>query len=145
FLPSLQTKLLCLWDDLEIPHEAHKQLHGSKLTIIGFLVDADRLTISMPPGKKAELIQHIQFFIAPGTIKQSFRDFQHLAGWVNWALNVFPLLHPGLCALYLKTTGCVEGEEWLYVTNDVKEDLSWLLNHLHIESEILILEDIIWD
>jgi hypothetical protein len=25
------------------------------------------------------------------------REFQHMAGWVNWALNIYPLLCPVLC------------------------------------------------
>ena len=27
------------------------------------------------------------------------RDFQCIASYLNWALNVYPFLHPGLCAL----------------------------------------------
>ncbi|PPQ75846.1 hypothetical protein CVT26_001222, partial [Gymnopilus dilepis] len=31
--------------------------------------------------------------------------FRELAGWISWALNVYPLLRPGLCALYEKMRG----------------------------------------
>ncbi|KAF8994112.1 hypothetical protein BDQ17DRAFT_1431247 [Cyathus striatus] len=129
------------WD----PHESDKQLFGSQLTIIGFLVDTERLTITMPPGKKHELITHIETFIMPGTIKCSLHEFQHLAGWINWALNVFPLLQPGLCAIYRKISHIDEADSQIYLSNDVCEDLRWLLRHLHIETELLILENIIWD
>ncbi|KAF8983037.1 hypothetical protein BDQ17DRAFT_1394002 [Cyathus striatus] len=144
-LPTNQAKLLSLWDDLGIPHESEKQLHGTRLTIIGFLVNADSLTITMPPGKKQELIKQIESFCAPGAIKQTLCDFQHLAGWINWALNVFPLLRPGLCAVYQETTGSEETNDHIYVTNNVCENLFWLVHHLHIERELLILEDITWD
>ena len=33
--PSPQARLLCLWDDLGVPHKERKQLSGSPLTIIG--------------------------------------------------------------------------------------------------------------
>ncbi|KAF8982157.1 hypothetical protein BDQ17DRAFT_1262388, partial [Cyathus striatus] len=145
FLPPGQAKLLILWDDLGIPHDSTKQLHSTQLTIIGFLVDADHLTITMPPGKKQELIQHVESFCAPGIIKQPLREFQHLTGWINWSLNVFPLLQPGLVALYHKIAGLEDPEDWIYVTNDICNDLLWLLHHLRIERELLILEDIVWD
>ncbi|PPQ75847.1 hypothetical protein CVT26_001223 [Gymnopilus dilepis] len=32
-------------------------------------------------------------------------SFRELAGWINWALNVYPLLRPGLCTLYEKRKG----------------------------------------
>ncbi|KAF8983438.1 hypothetical protein BDQ17DRAFT_1437407 [Cyathus striatus] len=99
----------------------------------------------MPPGKKYELITHIETFIMPGMIKYSLHEFQHLAGWINWALNVFPLLWPGLCVIYQKISHIDEADSRIYLSNDVREDLQWLLRHLHIETELLILENIVWD
>ncbi|KAF8994781.1 hypothetical protein BDQ17DRAFT_1430791 [Cyathus striatus] len=119
FMPTLQTRLLNLWDELGIPHECEKQVYGSTLTIIGFSVDANRLSISMPSEKKCELIEHISSFIAPQHIKHSLREFQQLAGWINWSLNVHPLLRPGLAALYQKMAGVDSPNTRIYVNNDV--------------------------
>ncbi|KAF8999540.1 hypothetical protein BDQ17DRAFT_1175005, partial [Cyathus striatus] len=55
-LPSKQTQLLSLWDKLTIPHQHEKQLSGPSLTTIGFVIDANHLTISLDPAKHEELI-----------------------------------------------------------------------------------------
>jgi hypothetical protein len=47
-LLTKQAQLLCLWDKLGIPHEEHKQEWGTSLTVIGFHVDPNRMTVSMP-------------------------------------------------------------------------------------------------
>ena len=41
-------------------------------------------------------------FALHGT-RRPLRDFQHIAGYLNWALNVYPYLHPGLCDLCQKS------------------------------------------
>lgn len=46
FLPSKHARLLSLWGEL-IRHEERKQEFGSRLTIIGFDVDPNSVTITM--------------------------------------------------------------------------------------------------
>ncbi|KAF7328039.1 RNase H domain-containing protein [Mycena kentingensis (nom. inval.)] len=48
-MPAKQVKLLLLWDYLGIPHKRAKQLHGSSLPIIGFEIDPNAMTITLPP------------------------------------------------------------------------------------------------
>ena len=62
FFPSLQVKLFLLWDELGIQHEMSKQLFGSSLTIIGFLVNPILMTISLPMDSIHELMAHIYSF-----------------------------------------------------------------------------------
>jgi hypothetical protein len=59
YLPSKQCHLLQLWDELGIPHEEQKQEYGPVLTIIGFEVDANAMTVTMPTSSKAELTQAV--------------------------------------------------------------------------------------
>ncbi|SJK99655.1 uncharacterized protein ARMOST_02963 [Armillaria ostoyae] len=47
-LPTKQTSLLKLFDELSVPHEEEKQLYGDILTIIGFDIDPNAMTITMP-------------------------------------------------------------------------------------------------
>ncbi|KAF8985854.1 hypothetical protein BDQ17DRAFT_1259984, partial [Cyathus striatus] len=140
--PVHQTALLSFWDEIGFPHEQEKQLFGSSLTVIRFQVDTAQMSISMAPGKKEELIDPICQFIDSKHIRHPV-NFQHLAGWVNWALNVFPLLKPGLCSVYLKIAGKSHPYECLYLNNDICTDLCWLITHLHVSHELLILEDIL--
>ena len=46
--PTKQAQLLALFDDVGVPHEEHKQVFGSPLQIIGFNVDPNSMTITMP-------------------------------------------------------------------------------------------------
>lgn len=103
-MPSKQVKLLELWDELGVPHEEKKQVAGSPLTIIGFEVDFNKMTITMPSDAQQDLITAIRSFAHFGQ-RRSLREFQSLAGWINWALNAYPLLRPGLSVLYSKISG----------------------------------------
>jgi hypothetical protein len=88
-LPAKQVRLLQLWDELSIPHEAPKQVFGSPLTIIGFNVDPNLMTITMPVQAYSDLLAAIREFAHPGQ-RRPLREFQRLAGWMNWALNASP-------------------------------------------------------
>jgi len=101
FLPERQARLVLLFDELGVPHEEKKQVSGAPLTIIRFEVDLNALRITMPHEARQELINAVHVFANPKQCR-SLKDFQRLAGWVNWALNVYPLLKPGLSSIYEK-------------------------------------------
>ncbi|THU82696.1 hypothetical protein K435DRAFT_872055 [Dendrothele bispora CBS 962.96] len=98
-MPEKQVRLLQLWDELGIPHEKEKQLFGLILVIIGFEVDPNAMTITMPLSSKSDLINAIVIF-AQYKQRRTLREYQQIGGWCNWALNVYPLLRPGLSQLY---------------------------------------------
>lgn len=64
FYPSKQAKLLKLWDHLGVPHSKPKQLFGLQLVIIGFNVDPNAMTVTMPTDSKAELVLALCHFAA---------------------------------------------------------------------------------
>ncbi|KAG0701877.1 hypothetical protein DFH29DRAFT_805771 [Suillus ampliporus] len=76
-----------------------------------------------------DLIDALREFTIQGT-QCSLQDFQHLTGHLNWALNVYPLLCPGLSALYAKMAGKLEKKALIWVNNDVTWELMWVTNHL---------------
>ena len=102
--PAKQTHLLQLWDELGIPHDKDKQEFGSTLRIIGLEVDPNAMTVTMDVDARNDLTQLISNF-AIASRKRTLREFQCIAGHMNWAFNVFPLLKPGLSAIYSKTVG----------------------------------------
>jgi hypothetical protein len=81
-LPAKQAYLLELWDEVGIPHKESKQLFGSTLTIIGFEVDPNAMTITMPLEAHADLVTAVRAFVRTGQ-RRPLRDFQHLAGWIG--------------------------------------------------------------
>ena len=105
FMPAAQVTLLTLWDYLSVPYEYHKQLWREELTIIGFLIDINQMTLTLPVESKDELITAINDFLQTTSRRRSLAQWLQLAGWISWSLNVFPLLRPALCNVYLKTSG----------------------------------------
>ena len=149
-MPSNQVKLLNLWDHLGIPHKEKKQVSGSHLTIIGIDVDANNLTLTLPPESKSDLMtQLVDFARTPekSGIKYTLRDFQRLAGWFNWALNVYPLLKPALSNVYAKMSHSKPDKPLtkLYVNNAIRSDLLWAINHLHSLPGTRVFQSLDWD
>ncbi|KAF8811692.1 hypothetical protein BYT27DRAFT_7088903, partial [Phlegmacium glaucopus] len=144
YMPTKQAHLLWLFDDLGIPHEEHKQVSGAPLLIIGFSVDPNLMTITMPSDAKTDLVVAIHTF---ANLRQhrSLRDFQCLlAGWVNWALNVFPLLRPGLSSVYEKMRHGSHPFQKLSINNTICSELSWLASHIENSDGVHIIESREW-
>jgi hypothetical protein len=128
-LPSAMVSLLLLWDELGIPHEECKQIFGSPLPIIGFEVNPNLMKISLKEESKCTLVQELREFVKYGR-RCSLWDFKHIAGSLNWALNVCPLLRPGLSALYAKTKGKTNSKGLLWMNRRVVKESLWGSFHL---------------
>jgi len=64
---------------------------------------------------KQQLLASLQEFGVHGT-RRPLRDFQCIASYLNWALNIYPLLCPGLCTLYSKTARKLHQRALLWIT-----------------------------
>jgi hypothetical protein len=139
-LPSDQCRLLLLWDELGIPHKSHKQISGCPLTIIGIEVDPNQMTLALPQSAKKDLIAELRFWSAkpPKSSSGSFKlkHWQRLAGWFNWALNVYPLLRPALNNVYAKLSGKNRKDQRIYINNAVRDDLAWALTHIEFSDSV---------
>jgi hypothetical protein len=150
FMPTNQVTLLNMWDRFNIPHKEKKQLWGANLTIIGIEVDAKNLTLTLPNESKLELVAFLTDFarLPEGSgVRYSLRDFQHMAGWFNWALNVFPLLKPALSNVYAKMGHSKPDKPLtkLYVNNSIRSDILWAINHINNLSGTRVLQSLDWD
>ncbi|KAJ2927278.1 hypothetical protein H1R20_g9817, partial [Candolleomyces eurysporus] len=125
FLPCSQVMLLELWDELNIPHKEKKQVFSSPLTIIGFKVDPNTMTIALPNNVKTKLIDKLDLWIQPpvpqsqNNGKFKLREWQILAGWMNWAFNMYPPLHPSLNRVYPKMLGQSSPFTKIWINNAV--------------------------
>ena len=149
-MPTSQVKLLNLWDRLGIPHKQKKQVFGKKLTIIGFNVDANELTITLPTESKVDLVAQLyEFARTPEKrgVKYSLKEFQRLAGWFNWALNVYPLLKPALANVYAKMSHSKPDKPLtkLYVNNAIRSDLLWAVDHITKLPGTRVFQSVDWD
>jgi len=146
YYPSKQTKLLQLWDEIGLSHEKSKQEYGPELRVIGFLVNPNLMRISMDDEDRTRLIQHVTVFIAiaPGGTRRTLREFQQLAGWINWSFNVFPLLKPALSNVYAKLSGKTDSYAKIYVNKAVVQDLRWFMSHVQRSDGIFLFKNIDW-
>jgi hypothetical protein len=142
-LPTKQARLLTLFDEVGVPHEERKQVSGSPLQIIGFDVDPNSMTITMPAVARDELVSAVRAFANPRQ-RRSLKDFQRLAGWVNWALNVYPLLRPGLSGVYEKMRRGSYPFQKLSINNTIASELCWLADHVEESDGVHIIESREW-
>jgi hypothetical protein len=147
-MPVNQVKLLSLWDELDIPHESHKQLHGEKLTIIGIEVNANNLTLTLPKQSLEDLLDELTRFTTWFKTKRgtswTLRRWQKVAGWLNWSFNVFPHIRPALNTFYPKIAGKDQATMKIWVNNEIRRDLNWAIGHLQESLGIRLLSSITW-
>ena len=143
--PSKQVALLELWDYLNIPHSLPKQLFGDTLAIIGFLVDPVSMVISLPKQSSDLLVAAIREFVhnAPGR-RRTLREWQRILGWINWGLNVQPLLRPALQSSYDKIAGRQYASAPIYLNKRSIRDLLWVADMLQVHDGIHLFANAIW-
>ena len=147
-LPSDQCRLLLLWDELGIPHKPQKQVFGSPLTIIGIDVDANLMTLTLPTSSKERLLEELRFWVAKPSKSSSgsfkLKYWERLAGWFNWALNVYPLLRPALNNVYPKIAGKRIRDQRVYINNAIRDDLMWAITHIENSQGVHLFKSFSW-
>ena len=123
-------------------------INRNPLTIIGISVDAQRMTLTLPDDAKKWLIDELKFWIQkpPKLSSSSFKlkYWEWMAGWFNWALNVYPLLCPELNSVYAKTSRKQNREQRIYINNAIRDDFLWALTHIENSDGIHLLRSFSW-
>jgi hypothetical protein len=146
YYPAKQVKLLKLWDGIGLPHEKAKQEYGRQLRITGFLVDPNEMRVTMDDEDHGKLIQHVSDFVqtASGGMRRTLHEFQQLAGWINWSLNVYPLLKPALSNVYDKISSKSQPHTLIFVSKAVTDDMSWFISHVECSYGIRVFKATDW-
>jgi hypothetical protein len=129
YLPDKQARYLELWDELGIPHDEAKQVSGSPLTIIGFDVDPNGVSVRLPASRRSELFAAIDDFAREGQ-KRALLNFQELAGLIESALIANPFGRPGLSGVHEAMSGRQSPRELIPVSARVCRELRWLKGHI---------------
>lgn len=144
-MPHSQVQLLLLWDWLGLPHKDKKQQWGEVLSIIGFLVDVNNLTATLPVDAKADLIMAVREFASTPSRRRPLQEFQRLTGWLNWSFNVYPLFRPALCHTYEKLAGKSGAFTALYINQGIRRELAWFAEHVEKSSGMLFFANLDWN
>src|SRR5882724_7110267 len=127
YYPSKQCYLLTLWDNIRLPHEQCKQIFGQCIDRISFYLNLVDMSFSMPPDLEDALIIAICIFIdTTESCCYPLMEWQCLLGWINWGLNMFPLLKLGLQSSYAKISGKSNTHASIYLNKQVISDLHWV-------------------
>ena len=139
-----QVKLLWIFDELGIPHEFKKQVFGEVLTIIGFNMDPNHLTVTIPAESQLDLFLAMHDFACP-YYHEKLIKFQCIAGWLNWSLNVCPLLRSRLSEWYAKIKEKTHSNKHLWISITLHKELSWFLHHFENLDRTHIMDAKAWD
>lgn len=101
------------------------------------------MTYTLPDDAYQHLIDELAVWVNPKEFKATVRQWQQLAGWLNWGLNVYPLLRPALNNFYDKLRGQTKPRKSLWVTNAVRNDLKWARDKLVNSSGLFFLDSIL--
>jgi len=145
-LPTKQARLLKLWNELGIPHDERKQVSGETLEILGFLVDPNAMTITLPKEKLDKLLSIIHHFCSSGSGRQTLQGLMQLAGFMAWSLSAFPMLKPGLRALHaaIGSNSQKKLDEEVDVDAAIKFELSWFAAHAAKLKGVHMIKSIPW-
>jgi len=145
-LPSQQARLLDLWDDISLPYEDRKQEFSLTLRIIGFVVDPNAMTVTIPDDARSKFLSSIADFInTTADRRHTLREFQALAGYANWVFNVYPLGRPGLSTLYNKIAGKTRANARIYLNSGIIRELHWLSNYIITAPPVRIFLATTWE
>ena len=143
--PKKQVILLRLYDELGLPHVRKKQLFGRTLEIIGLHVDPLKMTISMSDTSRDNLTTSIRKFIdTTQTRRRPLVEWQRMLGWINWALNVYPLARPALQSAYSKISGKKLSRAPVYLNRDVIQHFNWLADTFDSSDGVHVMDAIEW-
>lgn len=101
------------------------------------------MCISLKEDSQKNLMQELHIF-ARYKQKRSLQDFEHIAGSLNWALNICPLLHPGLLAVYAKIKGKTNSKGMIWLNRSIIGELLWAAFHLERSDGVYLFESVSW-
>jgi len=142
--PKHQVLLLLLWEQIGCPFELKKQEHGNPLKNIGFWVDINQGTISLSPDSSNNVVSKINSFLSISSHWHPLREWQHLAGHLNWVLNVLPWGHPALSELYCKIGGKTKPSAKIFLNATIHSDLRWLADTIPKAVGVRFLNKGLW-
>jgi hypothetical protein len=143
--PKRQVQLLLFWDSIRCPYDLNKQDHGSSLKIIGFWVEINKGTITLSPDSISLIVASIDSFLSVTSRQQPLREWQRLAGHLNWVLNVLPWGRPALSELYRKIGGKSRPSAKIFLNATVHSDLRWLAETIPKSIGIRFLDEGSWN
>ena len=130
-----QAKILHLRDEIHLLHTEKKQVAGRAVTILGFEVDTNTMLVYL----SMERLVHSILNFTWGSLKM-LQDWLRLSGQLNWALNIYPWLRPGLGGIYVKTAGNAQMWGRIKINKMDWWELAWFIEHVQQSSGLFFFK-----
>jgi len=111
--------------------------------VLGIEVNANKLLFMLPKESKEQLERELEEWCQKG-IRKRVKEWQQLAGWINWSFNVFPLLQLALNNIYSNLRGKAQDAK-VWANMAMKEDLLWARERMKQSDGILVLRSLSWE
>ena len=103
----------------------------------------NKLTFTLTREAREQLGEELEEWCQRG-VRRRVREWQKVAGWLNWALNMYPLLRPVLNNVYTKLRG-KEQDMRVWANSTIREDLEWARQKVVESDGILLLKSLMWE
>jgi hypothetical protein len=84
----------------------------------------------------------IEWFLK--TRQRTLTEYQHLAGYLNWGLNILHWLRPALQPLYEKMRGKRLTEAKIYHNESVRKALAWFIARFEAHNGVSLMDSLAW-
>lgn len=126
-VPIEQARLLFIWNHCGVPWDWSKQLWSSEsLEVLGHVVSATELTVTLPHSKKLEFAGKVHLFLS-ARFDPPLIEWQRIAGYAQWACYSNPFAKFALHPLYAKMSGKIRRNAPVPINKDVRTNLSWFV------------------
>lgn len=141
-IPLNQAKFLEIFDFINLPWAWEKQVSGNTLDVIGYSINCEEMSITLPEGKRLALIEALRTFSS--ALSHPLVEWQRMTGWANWGLNIFPLGRWALQSSWDKTAGKSLRHAHIPLNRTNVEDLNWLADALEAWPGRQVLKHLHW-
>ena len=76
--------------------------------------------------------------------RKKVKEWQQVAGWINWVLNVYPLLRPALNNIYASLRGKEQNAK-VWANLAIKKISKWARSKLEDLSGVYLLKSMAWE
>ena len=102
------------------------------------------MSYTLPEELQEKLLTELKMWMDPKGTRHTVRRWQHMAGWLNWCFNVYPLLRPALSNVYEKLRFKTNPSGSIWINNAVREDLRWALEKIEQSRRRYLLHSVAW-
>jgi len=138
------TETLAFCETLNIPLAADKTVHPTcRLTFLGFVLDSDALTISLPEEKKLAYVAEIQAIMGRRSVTKKL--LQSLIGKLMHASVCIPIGRAFFRSLINKCSRLPYSGSWVSLSKDERLNLSWWCDLLQSWNGISLMRLCRWE